>query len=187
MTTSSTTDAPSTPRRVGPWWLASGLALGLVLAGGTAVAATAAVVGLVGPNGARAQVTKAGQLEVAPAAPTSFRAFYVLNVSGATCEPIYTAPAGSSLVLQQVTVDVFTDASPGSGDNVAVTTDPTCLQPVLDVNPASVGATVFPLGSGFVVPAGHHLYAIAKDNVGAELYGYGYLVPVAAAPNATQP
>lgn len=177
--------ATAVSRRTHPIWLGAGLALGLLLATGTAVAATAGVVSLVGPNGVAAQVTRAGQLEVAPAAPATSRAFYDLDLGGAVCTPIYTAPAGESLVLQEVTVDIYADTSPGSGDNVQVTTDAACQDPLFDDNPSSVGATVFPLGSGVVVPAGHRLYAIANDNILAEVYGYGYLVPVRDAPNPT--
>jgi hypothetical protein len=42
---------------------------------------------------------------------------------------------------------------------------------------------VFPFGPGVVIPAGKSLYGFA--DVSVEVYGYGYLVPVATAPNLT--
>jgi hypothetical protein len=180
---------PTTPkqsRRTSPLWLAVGLAVGLILAPAAAVAATIGAVKLVGADNVTAQVTRAGQLETAIAQPTTFRAFYDLNLGGSTCDTVYTAPAGYSLIVQQVTIDVFADTTPGSGDTVSVATDNNCQNLLFDDNPPSNGASVFPLGPGIVVPAGHSLYAIAKDNVEAEIYGYGYLVPVADAPSATQ-
>jgi hypothetical protein len=179
-------NSPKPPRRTSPLWLAVGLAIGLVLAPAAAVAATIGAVKLVGADNVTAQVTRAGQLETAIAQPTLFRAFYDLNLGGSTCDTVYTAPSGYSLILEQVTIDVFADTTPGSGDTVSVATDDNCQNLLLDENPPSNGATVFPLGSGIVVPAGHSIYAIAKDNVEAEVYGYGYLVPVADAPSATQ-
>lgn len=181
----STPHNEATHRRTSPLWLAVGLAIGLIVAPAAAVAATLGAVNLVGADGVKAQVTKAGQLETAPSQPTSFKAFYDLDVSGSTCNVAYTAPAGYSLVLQQVTVDVFADTTPGSGDTIALSTDSKCKNLLFDDNPSTTGAWVFPLGPGVVVPAHHSIYDIAKDNIEGELYGYGYLVPVADAPNPT--
>ncbi len=174
-------------RRTSPMWLAVGLAIGLFIAPAAAVAATITAVNLVGPNGVKAQVTRAGQLETVTAPPGATRVFYDLNVQGGTCKVAYTPPPGYSLILQQVSVDVFADTTPGSADNVAMATNSTCTNALFDDNPGSVGATTFPLGNGVVVPAGKHLYVIARDNIQAEVYGYGYVVPVGQAPNATVP
>lgn len=181
----TTTTNETKQRRTSPLWLAVGLAIGLIVAPAAAVAATISAVNLIGPNGVKAQVTRAGQLETAPTGPSSLKVFYKLGVSGDECIPVYTAPAGQSLILQQVTLDVFADPSPGSGDDIALSTDSQCQNLLLDDNPAATGAMVFPLGSGVVVPGGHSIYAIAKDEVEGEIYGYGYLVPIADAPSPT--
>jgi hypothetical protein len=181
----STSTTERKQRRTSPIWLAVGLAIGLIAAPAAAVAATISAVNIIGANGTKAQVTRDGQVEIAPASPTSLKVFYDLDILGGECQPVYTAPAGYSLVLQQVTVDVFSDASPGSGDTIAMATDADCQNLLFDDNPSTIGATVFPLGSGIVVPAGHRLYAIAQDLVQGEVYGYGYLVPVGDAPTPT--
>lgn len=174
-------------RRTSPMWLAVGLAIGLLVAPAAAVAATITAVNLVGPNGVKAQVTKAGQLETVTAPPTQTRVFYDLNLHGSACRVAYTAPPGYSLILQQVSVDVFGDTTPGTADSVALATDSACHNQLFDDNPSSVGAITFPLGTGIVIPAGHSIYAIARDNIDAEIYGYGYVVPAGQAPTATVP
>jgi hypothetical protein len=181
----STSPTEPTRRRTSPMWLAVGLAIGLIAAPAAAVAATITAVNIIGPTGARAQVSAAGQLETTTAGPSSLRVFYKLGIAGDVCTPIYTAPPGTSLILQQVSVDVFADPSAGSGDNIAVSTDDQCQNLLFDDNPSTIGATVFPLGSGVVVPAGRSLYAIGKDLVEGEIYGYGYVVPNVDAPNPT--
>jgi hypothetical protein len=183
--TMPTSTIEQTRRRTSPMWLAVGLAIGLIAAPAAAVAATITAVNIIGPNGVRAQVSAAGQLETTPASPSSLRVFYKLGIAGDLCTPIYTAPPGTSLILQQVSVDVFADPSPGSGDTIALSTDDQCQNLLFDDNPSTIGATVFPLGPGIVVPGGHSLYAIGKDLVEGEVYGYGYVVPVADAPTPT--
>lgn len=172
-------------RRTSPMWLAVGLAIGLLIAPAAAVAATITAVNLVGPNGVKAQVTRAGQLETVTAPPTTTRVFYDLNLQGGDCRVAYTAPKGYSLILEQVAVDVFGDTTPGSADNVVLATNSSCTNELLADNPGSVGAATFPLGNGVVIPSGRSLYAVAHDNIQAEVYGYGYLVPVSQAPTAT--
>jgi hypothetical protein len=79
-----------------------------------AVAATISVVNIAGPKGTKVIVSKPGQLLTAPADPNNFRAFHYYNVPTA-CTKLYTAPAGSSLILTQVTMDAYTTTSNATG------------------------------------------------------------------------
>jgi hypothetical protein len=159
--------------------------MGLLLAPTAAVAAVVGVVNIAGPNGTKAVVAKTGQLATAPADPSTFRTFAKYSLGGNVCTKVYTAPPGSSLILTQVTVDAFQVTSTLSGNQIAVSTAPTCLKLLVDWNPPSVGAQPFPLGPGNVIPSGHSLYAEAYGTTEAEVYGYGYLVPVKDAPTPT--
>jgi hypothetical protein len=155
-----------------------GLIVGMVAVPVAAVAATISVVNIAGPKGTKVIVSKPGQLLTAPADPNNFRAFHYYNVPTA-CTKLYTAPAGSSLILTQVTMDAYTTTSNATG----LSTDAACHNLLTDWNPATIGAMVFPFGPGVVIPAGKSLYGFA--DVSVEVYGYGYLVPVATAPNLT--
>jgi hypothetical protein len=84
------------------------------------------------------------------------------------------------MIVTQLTVDVY-----ALGNQVGVSTSPSCLGLMLDWNPPTIGAMVFPLGPGIVIPAGKSLYAGTQGGTAAEIYGYGYTVPVAAAPKVT--
>lgn len=160
------------------------LAVGLVFAPVAAVAATVGVVKLTG-DGVTATVTGAGQLDTAKVAPSALRAFHYADLVGTGCHAIYVAPKGWSLVLQEVTVDVTVDGTPGPGINVRLATDPACHRQFADDNPPSVGPSSFAVTPGIVVSPGRGLYGIADNGVSAEVYGYGYVVPSADAPTPT--
>jgi hypothetical protein len=156
-----------------------GLVIGLIAAPAAAVAATFSVVKIVGSNGTKAIVARTGQLSTTVADPNSFRAFHKYGI-GASCAPIFTAPSGSSMIVTQITVDVYV-----VGSQIGVSTSSSCNGLLLDWNTATIGAMVFPLGPGIVIPAGKSLYAFTVGGTGVEMYGYGYTVPVAAAPKLT--
>ena len=166
-------------RWASPLWLTVGLVIGLIAAPAVAVAATLSVVNIAGPNGTKAVVAKTGQIATTVADPGSFRAFHKYGVIG-TCVKIFTAPPGTSMIVTQLTEDVYV-----KGNQVGVSTGAACVSLMVDWNPPTIGAMVFPLGPGIVIPAGKSLYAIAYGGTAAEIYGYGYTVPVAAAPKVT--
>src|SRR5262249_25771245 len=92
-----------------------------------------------------------------------------------------------------VVVDVFRANTTGSGEQLIIsisTQDATCshvggILGLIDVNPGSVGDSVFPFNPGFVIPAGRAPCGVATDyaNVPGEAYAYGYSIPASAAPS----
>jgi len=168
-------------------WLIAGLAAGILLAPTAAVAAGVSVYSLVGPNGTKAAVTKAGQLQTTTIDPTMFRAFSDYGFTGLNeCAREFTVPHGKSLILTDVSWDVWRDPTPGSGNDVWLSTSPSCNAPLMDWNPGAIGAQEFSFGQGLVVTQGHSVYASSTGGtLGAEFYAHGYLVPSADAPNPT--
>ena len=183
MTSERTTNRTGVSRA----WVAVALVAGLVLAPAAAVATTTLTgVTITGANHVTAAVTPAGQLETANEPPSAIRSFYFYNIdNGDGCLKAYTAPTGYSFILEQVTVDVWEDTSPGPANNLGLAPQSTCAFLYADENPSGVGATVFPFGPGIVIPSGKSLYAVANGDVDGEIYGYGYLVPTADAPVQT--
>jgi hypothetical protein len=173
-------------RRPGPWWLVVGLVIGLVIAPTAAVAATLSLVNIAGPNGTKAVVTKDGQLLTVSANAESVRYFHYYRLAeGTGCTKVFTAPTGQSLILTQVSADVWDDPSPGASNEVLVTTDPTCHAVMAESNPGTTGAQDFQFDPGVVIPPGKSLYAQAGDAIQCDIVGSGYLVPVADAPSET--
>jgi hypothetical protein len=166
-------------------WLVAGLLAGVILAPAAAVAATLSTVRIVGTDGVTVSVASSGQLATAAVSPNALHVFHFYNLSGSTCDAVYTSPHGSALVLETITVDVYSAGSPGPGVNLRVASNASCRAQLADVNPSTVGATSIGLSPGVVIPAGKSLYAIGDNNAAAELYGYGYLVPAADAPVGT--
>ena len=168
-------------------WLVAGLVAGILLAPTAAVAAGVSVYSLVGPNGTKAAVTKAGQLQTTTIDPTMIRAFSDSGYTGGNeCTRDFTVPHGKSLILTDATWDIWRDPTPGSGNDVWLSTASNCSSFLMDYNPGSVGAQEFTFGQGIVVTQGHSVYASsAGGNLGAEYYAHGYLVPSADAPNPT--
>lgn len=170
----------------GPWWLVAGLIVGIVAAPAAAVAATLSVVSLAGPNGSRAVVTKGGQVLTVPASPESARVFHLYGLSSSSgCDKVYTAPHGVSLILTQVNFDVYSDPTPGTSNFVSVSTASNCANIFDESNAANVGASIFTFDPGIVIPAGKSIYAEIGGNVSSDFIGYGYVEPVADAPQLT--
>lgn len=161
------------------------LIVGLLTVPTAAVAATYTSYHLIGLNGVRINATSSGQAETASGNPSLFRAFHYANLTGSDCTAVYNPPSGWAFVLESLTVDIVQPQTAGPGINVRVATDAQCDDDIADLNPTAVGATTFPLTSGIVLPSGDSLYAISDNGVSAEIYGFGYIEPLADAPNLT--
>jgi len=172
----------------GPW-LAAGLVAGMLLAPAAAVAA-ANLVGIVGSNGKRAQVTAAGQLQTAPASPGQYRSKWTAGVSSGGCVQVFAAPSTKGAVVTRVTANTWTNPSPGAANNVTIFRDQVCTVStasiVTRINPAGFGIEVVEFEPGFALKAGAKLYAQAQGGVITELTITGYLVPKKAV-GATTP
>jgi hypothetical protein len=173
-------------------------ALALFIAlGGTAFAAGATVVNVADPTtpATVAHVDKTGRLQVAgnvsktvttqlapPSAYLHTTMFAITSSRG--CLVLATSPAGKAMVVRDVRVDVFSDASPGPDQDLVIFGDSTCTTQVADVNPATVGETVLPFDPGLGIPANSGLSARATGSVQAEAYTDAYSVPSASVPAA---
>jgi hypothetical protein len=107
------------------------------------------------------------------------------------CVVLTHPPANKAMIVRDVRVDVFSDASPGPSENVEIFRDTTCSQTVADMNPATVGETVLPFDPGLGIPAKSGLSAFAGGAVQAEVYTDGNsvassAVPATAAPSRSQ-
>ena len=169
-------------RWAGTPWLALGLVVGLLLAPAAAYAAVN-LVGIVGSNGKRAQVTGANQLQTAEATPSQFRTINSFSVG--SCGQIFAVPSTKAFVLKQVLFDVWADPSPGGGEFAAIFADNTCSNPIALINPGTVNGYVVPLDPGFALKAGAKLYGNAGGSVGFDIYMSGYFVPKSAVPATT--
>jgi hypothetical protein len=169
-------------RWAGTPWLAFGLVVGLLLAPAAAYAAVN-LVGIVGSNGKRAQVTGANQLQTAEATPAQFKA---INFFGpGACTVVFTVPNTKAFVLKQVLFDVYADPTPGGSNYISISAEPTCNNPFALVNPGSVGGYPIPLEPGFALKAGAKLYGATAGNVAGDLYMLGYFVPKSAVGSTT--
>jgi hypothetical protein len=179
------THDPARERRTVPKWVVVCLVVGLLVVPTAAVAATITSYHLIGQGGVPVNATNVGQVETASNNPSLARAFHYTNLTGSDCTAVYTAPSGWAFVLESLTVDIVQPQTPGPGINVRIATDPQCNAELGDVNPIGVGATSIPMTPGIVLPSGDSLYAIADNGVVAEVYGFGYIEPVADAPTLT--
>jgi hypothetical protein len=160
----------------GAAWVAVGLAAGALIVPAAAVAA--GNVGIIGSNGNTAKVTTSGSLQVAEATPASFKEYIRFGlIDSAGCVKVATVPAKKGFVLKELTVDVWDDPSPGSGQDIEFFTTKTCTvrSIIFDVNPGSVGAYQYAFNPGFGVARGHSLYAEAFG-VSGETYLNGFYV-----------
>jgi len=158
-------------------WIAVGLLGAAVIAPATAVAASN-LVGIVGSNGARANVTSDGAVQTADASPSSFVAAYGYDLD-ATCNLVYTVPKGYGLVITGVTFNTLSATTTGSGYFTGLYTASTCPGDsyFLDDNPPGTGEETVPLDPGYALKSGTSIYVYAASPLESEVYVNGYLVP----------
>lgn len=164
--------------------LAVGLAIGLLVAPVSAVAAVAASKVILTDGHDNAGVTQAGQVQVATTDVKNARFRYTAGLNTTTCSKIYTAPAKKGFIFTQIRFDVWADPTPGSGEYISVFSDAACSlgKNVLLENPGGVGLDTLELNPGLPLAAGHSLYAMTGGSVGADAMVSGYLVAPKAVP-----
>jgi hypothetical protein len=162
-----------------------GLAIGALLAPAAAIGA-AGLVRIVGSNGKKSEVTAAGQLLTAPAAPSSFRSKVTAGV-GNTCVEVFAVPAGKAFVMTSATANVWQNPTPGAANFLDINLSNVCnfSTPVARVNPPGFGPNVVEFDPGFAVKAGSKVYARTLGDVTADVRIAGYLVPKGAVPAST--
>jgi hypothetical protein len=170
-------------------------ALAVALAGpALAGSPTGSPVNIVDPTTAAdiAHVNSLGELEItglvtiqqSPAADFFHQSTFA--VSGGTCETIATPPSGKALIIKEVRIDVFSDPSPGGGQNAPIFTGSSddCATQVGDVNPPTVGQFVVPFDPGLGIPVGTALNARCNGQLECEFYVDGFVVAAGDVPSS---
>lgn len=166
------------PQRIaGPGWFLSGLVVA-VLVIPTTVGAVAALqyTGLEGPAGNRADVSPAGQLNVAPAAPTAFFQSGYRSITGSSFQ-IASPPSGTALVVTVVHLDVW---STSNSIELQVYPGRSCAEQSSNqvgsfnaIVPTSVAGEIdLPLTPGLLVPTRDSLCGFGSGGVNAWVSGY---------------
>jgi hypothetical protein len=175
-------------------WIVIGIVVGLLIVPSGVVAAKAALkfTGIEGTSGNKADVTSAAQVETADADPSNL---YISNpalvqataAGGPAASVVVAFASGHGIILNEITIDVSSDPSPGPNDYVQVySADSDSCTPtdIYDniVNPATIGLTSIPIPSGVAIHAGSALCALQSGSVVAEVEATGYQVPSASVP-----
>jgi hypothetical protein len=153
----------------------------------TAYAAALKFTGIEGTSTNKADVTTAGQLEVAPAGPGSYFAdAYGFSSGGDTLAVVATPPAGDALIVQTVHLDISLFGS-GVYLYLGVQTGASCSGSQVGsydegFTPQSAGDIDVPLEPGVVVPAGDSLCLRAFGTVDVSPSATGYTVPSSEVP-----
>lgn len=167
-------------------WIACGIIVGVVIAPGAALAAFSdvRVVGIFGSP--PAAVTAAHQLRVTEIDPANIRrtSFDFASFSQ-QCLP-FPAPAGSALMLKQLSVDVYSNPSPGVGDAVGLYATTNCTDLITSVTPSSTGVTVIPFEPGIAIRSGGGFSLLRFGDVLARVNLLAYTMPANAVPASTQ-
>jgi len=164
-------------------WTLLGIAVGLVAAPVSALAAFSdvRVVGVFG-NPPTA-VTAAYQLQTAEINPTEIRTYDVTTVSAA-CNS-FNIPSGKSFLIRTIQFDAYSVPTPGGSDTVYVNNAAGCGgSHIASLTPLSnrENATV-PLEPGVPIPAGGGFSVLTgTSDMAAEVHITGYLMPAAAVP-----
>jgi hypothetical protein len=169
-------------------WIVIGFAVALLIVpSGVAVAAALKYSGIEGTSGNKADVTPAGQLQEAEAAPNALFQNSYSPVTSSEYVDVATPLASSALVVTTIHVDTFINPSPGDDQNIVlfVETGTSCsgsrVGSYLEfLNPGGIGETDIPMAPGLGIPQGDGLCAEAAGSVVAEVSVSGYTVPSAA-------
>ena len=170
--------------RLGVALLLAGAVIGATVVPRVATAVGTLVTIQDGTSTRKAQVTRANQLRVAEAAPTTFR---VLTTSSAdaNCKPLAPVPQDRGFVVKSLVLNVLV---PGSGlQLLTVYPNGTCTGTELMAAPTSVvGNHSIQIEPGFGVAPGRRLSMrlISQGGVAA-VHVFGYLVPASDVPATT--
>jgi hypothetical protein len=174
-------------------WLTAGLATGLILAPGGAMAASVLI--LHGANGPAVNATSGNQLLTAEAPPSSWRSIEAWGIG--RCVELPAISATQSFIVRQV---ILTDTAAQSPygvknvwlfDNSANCSSELFGQAAFTDQPttSSQPTIALPFSPGIAVPPGGHLWANIESDVGTNaavaIQVLGYTVPRADAPAVT--
>jgi hypothetical protein len=130
-----------------------------------------------------AGVSPTGNLKVAEAAPSAFFQNGLTGLNN-SYRPVAVPGAVSALIVTTIHVNVYSDPTPGTGNNVAliVESNNACTGSQVGsffhlVNPGGVGEIDLPLAPGLGIPSGGALCAQQNGSVAAEVSVSGYTVP----------
>ena len=171
-------------RRFSGWVVALAVIAGSLLAP-VGVMAAGSLIEISSPSGRVAQVGRAQQLFTAPTSPEWLRRGRAIVGQDVGCRPVIVAPSNRALIVTDVHIDTYSLSAPSQNRWVQLTTRSNCTQVVEYHNPTAIGTQTLSFGPGLAIPAGAGLYAQAASEVGAEVYGFGYLVPAGAVPTGS--
>lgn len=173
---------------------------------GTALAATGQLVNIADPTDANrlAKVDTAGRLhvgdgggamtvdgtvnqrEMTPTTPMRFSAG--INIGDPDVK-IATSPANKALVIESLSLNTYSNPTPGQAQNVQFYIGPTNHGPlapiVAQINPPGLGLDTVNVESGIIVPSGSSLYADGNGSVQGLVFGFGYIVAAGNGPAMT--
>jgi hypothetical protein len=165
-------------------WTLLGLAVGLVVAPVSALAAFSdvRVVGVFGSP--QAQVTPAYQLRTAEIDPSQIRNYDVIASGSPACKNV-SIPSGNSFLIRTIQIDAYNVPTPGLSDTVYIYDALNCGGGhIASLTPLSTreNATV-PLEPGVPIRAGtgFSVQSVSSD-MSAEVHVTGYLMPSGAVP-----
>ncbi len=174
-------------------WIVIGIIVALLLVpSGVAVARALRYTGIEGTSLNKADVTPAGQLQVAPAPAGAFFQSGESIPMTSGYDVVALAPSPFALVVTTLHIDTYADPTPGAGqlDVFVVETGTSCTGSFVGnftqvVNPGAIGETEISVTPGLGVPAGDALCADAAGSLEVENSVSGYTVPSAAVPAAS--
>lgn len=167
-------------------WITFGIVVGAIIGPGVALAAFSDV-RIVGVGGSQpAEITGANQLQVGEVDPRRIKRFNVLLIPRLGCRAT-DVPAGASLMLKQVVINVFRNERPADGDRVYIYANKTCNDDyggrIVSVTPQGIRTTMtIPFEPGVALPSGGGFSINAGDNILGEVYVLGYTMPSGALP-----
>ena len=157
--------------------VAAALIFGLLLPVGAYAAGS--LVEISSSSGRTAQVGRANQLYAAETSPEKYRRGGVTVVSSG-CYPLILAADNKALVVNDITVETYSNPSPSQFDWVAAWADVACSDLIGYVTPTGTGLSHFQLGPGLAIPAGGGVYVTQQSEVAAFVTAFGYDVPAVA-------
>jgi hypothetical protein len=166
-------------------WVVMGVVLGMVVAPHVA-GAVGSLVTIQGGNGsAKASVTDGKQLQVAEAAPSSFREFSFATDDGG-CHTFATAPANKGFVIRSISLDVITPSTAGI-EGASLFANGNCVsQDIYSVSTHVRGTHPESLDPGFAIaPGGQVSIKAFTSGMIVDAFVWGYFVPANDVPATT--
>jgi hypothetical protein len=171
-------------QRTTVWMLVAAVSVGWLVGPRVVSAATSLVRIQDGSDDTKAKVTDNHQLQVAEAAPSSFREYAASN-SDSSCHVMVTVPSDKGLILRSVSFDVITPSS-GGFEFASIYANGTCSGSQIVTAPThNRGTNSVSIEPGFAIASGGKLsFQVGNDSVTA-VSVWGYVVPKADVPSTT--